>query len=99
MHSMSIEKFRGMTAVSLSRLAQVVFPNTSKKRRGKGRVTYIIGIELKPSLPSHSVSLTGMSTSATLTGMSTSAALTGMSTSALASFPGSLPLRIFMRVQ
>ena len=82
MHSMSIEKFPGMTAVSLSHLAQVVFPNTSKKRRGKGRVTYIIGIELKPSLPSHSVSLTGMSTSATLTGMSTSAALTGMSISA-----------------
>ena len=75
-HSISVAMF---PAMSLSRRVS----EHKQEVQGKGRANYIVGIELRPSLPSHSVSLTGMSTSApTVTGTSTSGPLTGTSTSA-----------------
>lgn len=46
---MAVEMFPGMTVMSLSKLIKTVFPNTSKKRRGRDRATHIVGIEVKTS--------------------------------------------------
>ena len=84
LYSLTAEMFPGITSVSLSRFIKEVFPTSCKKRRGRQKVSYIVGIEKKSPLSHFAASLVGTSTSAgtSTSGMSTSAPLMGMSTSA-----------------
>ena len=51
---MAMEKFPWLEVPTLSHSIQVVFPSTTRKRRGKSRATYVVGMEAKVDLPSTS---------------------------------------------
>ena len=77
-----------MTAKSISQLVRQVFPNTSCKRRGKQRLTHLVGIEPKHELSS----CLDMSTSVPLSGgTSTSLTFTASSVSDITTLSNSIP--------
>lgn len=77
---MIAERFPGTTSMFLSRLIKEVFPNSDKKRRGKEKVCFVVGIEQKSSLPGTLTSdpLSATSASDSVAVMSTSSSLSGI---------------------